>query len=990
MRPVLRLYALLTFSLLFFGRTDLLSQNSVVKHYSVNEGLPSSECYWVMQDSRHFLWIATDAGVVKYDGYKFITYNSTKGLPDNTVFKIHEDIHGRIWFSTFSGKMAYYLYETDSICSIPANKELSNVVKYLPDDFCFDDKDTLWVSLQLQGFIKIPPPLYATYKYYGLPKQGYFIKELPNGQFIYGFDAQNKYTDDPLPFYFIGTDNKYNEPKPGYKIPPMVTLISAIKTGPHHYLFANDATVFNVTNHSIEKLITYDPAIISLHKDSKNRIWMNTRGNGTFVYKNEQLRELSQTLFPNTIVSCCIEDIDHGYWFTTTTNGIYYMPSLDFKYYNKDCGLTSNKVYNMAVLNNKLYCTVNDSKLNILDLITKTLRFKTDILYSYVFGVDNKLVFNGNPRKALVSPRTKILDLDNNSTVFVKNKLTLRKIALKKATVYDASHLLGFDQTFTLFIIDKITGAAEPIIKIPFRIFSIYKDEDRIFIGTKQGLYKLENTKLSFLGDSIPILTNRIEAITGIGKTLFIATKGVGVLCYKDHHIVTAFNESNGLASNICKCIIKDAENNIWVGTNKGISKLSPDPNGNYSCNTLNLSNGLVSNEINEITTYKDQLYFATNNGIGIVNINEAFDKNKFIPVYIENFSVNNIKHDYKDKQELKYNENYIAINYKGLYLKNEGNITYRYKLEGLDTSWTTTKNTFIQYTTLPAGNYKFIVYAINSNGKAGNKRAIIVFNIQAPFWQTGWFYFLIVISVSGIIYLLYKRRVNAIKKIEAQKTLDNIKIAESELKALRSQMNPHFIFNALNSIQSFVIKNESKDAQKYLIKFSKLIRAVLENSKNETILLATEIDTLQLYLELELLRASFNFNYKINLSETVKRKPIYIPTMIIQPYIENAILHGLLPLTERKGEINITFKEKDSNLICIIDDNGIGREEAWKIKQKKNTNHLSMGMSVTSERIDRLNRFTSTFTFVSIIDKCYNDKPMGTTVTIEIKYNTL
>ena len=179
------LYYLLPVLLISTCFQALLSQNLVLKHYGVNEGLPSSECYWVTQDSRHMLWIGTDGGVVKYDGYKFITYTSSKGLPDNTVFKIHEDRHGRIWFACYSGAMAYYSYETDSIYSIPLNKKLSDETKLLPIDFCFDEKDTLWVSFKHSGYLKIIPPLYNSYTR-SVPSVGFYIKEISEHDFVYG------------------------------------------------------------------------------------------------------------------------------------------------------------------------------------------------------------------------------------------------------------------------------------------------------------------------------------------------------------------------------------------------------------------------------------------------------------------------------------------------------------------------------------------------------------------------------------------------------------------------------------------------------------------------------------------------------------------------------------------------------------------------------------------------------------------------------------
>jgi ligand-binding sensor domain-containing protein len=963
------------------GSTGLVCAQTIVSnHYSVNDGLPSSECYWMMQDSKHFLWIATDAGIVKYDGYHFTTYNSSKGLPDNTVFKIHEDRYGRIWFSSYSGKMAYYNHKTDSIYTIPANEDLSNIVKTLPVDFCFDNQDTLWISLYMQGYVKLTPPYYKDFKAYSAVQNGYYIKEVERQQFIYGADIKDLYPNFHLKF--LDKKNKVDEFTATYRNFTLVGRLSAIQLNDTSYLLSSGGAVFKIRKNSDIEMtdlkLKENAAIISMYKDTKNRIWLCTKGNGLLVYQNEKFTDLQFSLFPNDIITNVLEDADHGFWISTTNNGVYHIPSLDFKFYNKQAGLSSDKVYDIAISDDKLYCTVDDGKLNILDLNTQQFQYKSDVVYNYIYGCKGYLIWN--------NITTQLYNLNKKSITDLVKEKTNGKLSLKKVIHYDSSYLLGFDPSSNIYLIHKSTAYVKLLVKLSSKVFSIYRDRNKIYIGTKQGLYKFENEKLLFLGTSNPMLCSRVEDIVGVKDVLFIATKGFGVLCYKDNKIMQYFNETNGLASDICKCIFKDNQGNIWVGTNKGISRLSLDGSNHYVCQTLNLLNGLVSNEINQILEYQDRLYFATNSGIGTFKINIESDTKKAMPVYIESFSVNNEKFDFSKIQVLSYNQNFINIQYKAIYLKNRGDILYRYKLEGLDTSWTYSKHTFVQFTTLPSGQYHFLLQARGNDLNWSSAAASLNFQIKKPFWNTWWFVWLLILSAFGLIAIIYQRRIAHVKDIEAQKTESNIKIAASELKALRSQMNPHFIFNAINSIQNFVIKNESVEAQKYLTKFSKLIRSVLENSKQEIVLLQKEIESLNLYLELEALRASFSFDYCITVDEGLKNASVYIPTMLIQPYIENAILHGVLPLTERRGIITIDFDSDTEYLICKIKDNGIGRQKAIEIKQKKYLDYHSMGMSVANDRILNLNKYTQIQTSVNIIDLFEKDLPCGTQITIKIK----
>ena len=621
-----------------------------------------------------------------------------------------------------------------------------------------------------------------------------------------------------------------------------------------------------------------------------------------------------------------------------------------------------------------------------MNLNTKEI-FK-DVIKNYgtsLYSFDNNLVYSKNPYTLIFNIKTK---KSINITIVTK-ELNDKESSVKKVIDFDKDSLIGYNPSSILYKISKQTGFATKMINIPSRIFSVYTNKKTIYIGTKLGLYKLQNNLLISLADSLPLLSCRIEAITSVNDTLFLATKGYGVIVFANHKIIAQFNEANGLASNICKSIFKVKDHSIWIGTNRGISRLKLDETGKYNCRTLNLSNGLVSNEINQILEYEDQLYIATNNGIGYFKIKDAFDEQKQIPINIEKCLINNLKKDFSKALNLNYDENFIQIFYKGIYLKNEGDITYKYRLEGLDTDWTITKNTFVQFTTLPAGHYKFVVYALNSNGAINSKPAIISFNIPKPFWKTWWFYLLIILIVASLIVLIYKKRINYIWKIENQRMLTNVKIAEYELKALRSQMNPHFMFNAINSIQNFVLKNDSTSAQKYLTKFARLIRSVLENSKHEFVLLTKEIETLELYIQLEALRSSFSFDYEIIIDESLDSGHFHIPPMIIQPYVENAILHGLVPLTDKRGKLTLNFSHHHQTLNCIIDDNGIGRKKAMELKHKKDLGKISLGMEISEDRIELLNIQTNLFTIVNVIDKQENGVSVGTRIEISIELKT-
>lgn len=985
-RDLNRIYGLILFFSIFVR--PLFTQNVVIKHYGVNQGLPSSETYWVTQDSKGYMWIATDAGVVKYDGYKFNTYNTTKGLPDNTVFKIREDKYGRIWFASYSGKMAYYLHQTDSIYEIAGNEQLSELIKVGIADFAFDEKDTLFISAAREGYIKVTPPDYRIIKPYRFSRSTFFLRMFNNKQLLYGsyFDFTQK-AESKIPV-FLATEKKHFYDDTLFKMAGEVNYFSTSRLSDSSVLFCDHRSIARISKRSKKILLDSLPfkndIIITIFKDQQSRVWVNTHSNGTALYDTLKTNSKPRRFLENRSVTSVFEDKEHGFWLTTLEDGLYYIPSLNFEFINQTPEIKFDKVHSLCVRNNRISFLTGDGFFYQLDATTKKVlkEIKMTKASAYILGYDQKLL--------ICNQRTIITDElgDNHLPLAfrLQKNLSNTDVRVKKAYDFDENYLIGYYDG-NVVKIEKKTGKADVIIEKLPTIFSIYSMNDVIWLGTKLGLYSYSNNQMNYHGTKSTMLKKRIDGIVHVGNKLFLATRGYGVLCYENGKITHRYSELDGLASNLCKTIIKDSLGNIWVGTNRGVSRLKPEKNGTYSVNTMNLSNGLVSSEVNQMVIYQSNLYLATNTGLAIVKIADAFNSTISIPVYIESFLVNNIKSDHSKNKIYNYYENFMKIGFKGIYAKAEGDIKYKYRLEGLDTNWTYSKNTFVQYTTLPAGKYKFIVYAINFDGKLSESPATIYFEINPPFWKTWWFILVCMGLVSFVIYFLYSRRIRLIQKQEEQKTRFYKQIAESELKALRAQMNPHFMFNAINSIQTFVLLNDSKSAQKYLTKFSRLIRSVLENSKHEVIPLSKEIETLSLYIELECLRASFSFDYDLKVNNSVRPDIVQIPPMLLQPYIENAILHGLKPLKGKKGFLQVEFWYENSALKCIIEDNGVGRKRAMELKEKKKASHQSMGMAVTQDRLDVLSKSNFFRTQVHIIDKFENEIASGTRVEINIEY---
>jgi len=257
--------------------------------------------------------------------------------------------------------------------------------------------------------------------------------------------------------------------------------------------------------------------------------------------------------------------------------------------------------------------------------------------------------------------------------------------------------------------------------------------------------------------------------------------------------------------------------------------------------------------------------------------------------------------------------------------------------------------------------------------------------HIKPPFWKTAWFIVLISLAASAIIYTIYFFRIRNVRKTEKLKTEFNKKIAEVEMRALRAQMNPHFIFNCLNSINRYIVKSDTKTASLYLTKFAKLIRLILDNSENKNVTLSNEIESLKLYIEMESIRFENKFSFEVKVNDDVNADSVSIPPLIIQPYVENAIWHGLLN-KETAGKLSVAVSRHNSALECIVEDDGVGRAKAKELKSKSATTRKSLGMKITEDRLAILNEHAEKKSSVEIIDlKDNSGNDCGTRVVIKI-----
>ena len=313
--------------------------------------------------------------------------------------------------------------------------------------------------------------------------------------------------------------------------------------------------------------------------------------------------------------------------------------------------------------------------------------------------------------------------------------------------------------------------------------------------------------------------------------------------------------------------------------------------------------------------------------------------------------------------------------------------IRYLYKLEGFDPEWQDgTTRKFAAYTNVPGGNYQFKVKAINSEGLAYEKPFSLFIHISTIWWKTWWFWTLTGLGMLSLVWLAYRYKIGQVRKEERLKSDYEHKLADVEMSALRAQMNPHFIFNSLNSIEYYIINNEPAKASDYLNRFSRLIRLILQNSKSSVVPLKDDLEALRLYIEMESMRFDNLFDYEVKVQKDLNIERLQIPPMLLQPYVENAIWHGLMQKKGEKGKLDLVLRQENGHILCIIEDNGIGRYEARQLRSKSGTLRKSYGMKITDDRLALLNKISKANASVKVFDlKDDVGKASGTRVELFI-----
>lgn len=954
------------------------------KNYTPSDGLPSSETYQVLRDAKNYMWFATDHGVTRFNGYDFETFN----LADNSIMGLYEDSRKRVWAYTFSGRLFYYV--NGKFEDYQWNEKVMEAIQPgVIQGMYVDSVETVhlsssgpyYVSITKDGYLKRENELSRNARFEALEvsRPDYFvrIKSYPEA---FQSPRYNDFIDESE--FRIVTGGRIRTVVVPRLIEHERCMLKSLLDGRIILSSKNGYGIINSTNQIAFKKTDYS---IDDVEEVDGSIYLATEKGLYILDKNGDVKS---KYFDGIHITSLEKDYEGGLWLTTLTNAVYYLNHFRVKHLAlmdviinkrinilhqlKDTSILAG-VYGGELIRYKAEDYIESIKLKLRE-INSFYEMRPDFILAggSIGWFNSKLWEENKVRRG--GKVTTYFQIPNKSNFIIKDSLLYSGLANSLYNYKLGEFKLPYNYYFR---------------KETFRVSKLFFDKDSsILVGNHLGLWRYSGGEVKLYDPNRELLQARITDIASYQNNhLLLATKGEGFLFLLNDSIIR-LGFANGLVSDNLKNILVD-DNRIWLASNNGLSivtinSLTPFQ---YNIQNITLKDGLLSNEVNSMLDIGDNVVVGTNNGISYIDKKEVFEKQlKALPLLIRSIQINNRVVQEDQLLHLNYLNRSLNISFEALNYSEPGKTNYRYRLEGFgDTSWTYTNNRELQFNPLPYGNYDLVVQAKRSYD-SWDVAAVTSISIicKPPFWATTWFWLSAFSLFIFFVILLFRKRINDLRLRQKQQEELNQKINDTEQMALKAQMNPHFIFNSLNSIQQYVIDRDVKGANKFITGFSKLIRQTLEFSSKETITLEEEISYLTTYLELEKARMESGFLFTVTVKTDHSVSQLEIPPLLLQPYVENALRHGIRFLKEVDGVISLSFIESSGLLECIVEDNGVGRKRALELKAVNPIEYQSRGMSLTAERIALLNEGRERKIEVIIEDmEAANGKATGTRVKV-------
>lgn len=930
------------------------------RFFTAADGLPSNQLYHILTDSRGFIWVAHSHGLTRFDGNRFTNFSN----PDQNsegVTDLVEDKNGVLWCHNFGGQIfrvvnnRLQLFEKfkwrdqRAFPGIKISEKNELIATHTKGIYIYDigrDKDTVITPdgkeypLLHVAIGKVQNKIYCLYKNGLFRIEGNHFTEMKQaGKDSFDFHSTPAIIGDFKDSLFLLSGNR------------QTIGVLTIKGN----------------SYQVARKFAAPEGVFFISKTSENDAWLCGK-NSTYNLQNPFRR------IDNLSITGLIRDNEGNLWFSTLQNGLVMINRNSENIKPFGLALSNTEIIKaLASWRGKLAVATNKGKLYLLGPGGQTLSETSSpnknniealhvtsdsLLYA---GTDHLLKYNNAQNNFIFLVNTSsVKDISSDSTgnIYLANAYNVQKISKSK---------------------EKEIYRSKRCWATKYAHFS-----KTVYASFADGLYAFKNNKtkeLKAFGKSIFANTIAVQ-----NQHVVVGTINNGVFLFENDKAVQHLHAGNELLNDhVLK--VKFFDNNAWILTEKSIASWNLEtgriihfPFGDH----------FMLTNVSDFIFWNNRLILANGNQLEVMNI-DGYSNFKIPTAFIDRVIINPSDTIFEKNARLKHNQNDISFYIGGISYSSGKQIQFQYQLIGADSTWHTVSSSqhIINFPLLQPGKYTFRVRAVAFNGVKGNAVAY-PFTILQPWWQNPWFMISAAAILALLIYLAISRRIRSINQ-KNELLLEKLNLQsqwrESMLAAIRSQMNPHFIFNALNTIQSYIYASDEVKASNYLGKFSDLIRKILDNSQKKQISLTNEIEMLQLYADLEVIRFENTMIAAFWVDPHLNTDTIYLPPMLVQPYVENAIKHGLLHKKENR-KLDIRFIEKNNGglLLIEIEDNGVGRKESEAINRYRRKKHNSFSTLANNQRVEILNLSSENRISIETIDKFDENKtPSGTLVKISI-----
>ena len=916
---------------IFLLLSSQLPSQQILEHLTKMDGLPSNYTSGIVQDNDGYIWIATPKGAARYDGKTMKVFTVDDGLSSNEVTGFFKDGFGRIWFNCFGSSKPCYYYKGEIY-----NSEKDGRIEKI--NFSFSSikniSDSVFVSVQ----------------YFNIEPKPYAINTVIDSRILRIKSIDTSSCCNTSTKNANNLQNELNSATNG--------LLSLLKIFSNSIEFHDEIIFYNefLGIRSLEDTF-YIINCIENRIDCKNLIKEPCTGYiynakcGLVIYYNSKIimyrNSMKVELTVNSLIRGLTLDNTGNLWISSD-NGVY-------KFKLDDTDIVSPKlsmpIYSIKKIGSKVFMGSDKERMiSINSKFAMNLSNKTEVKIDNrvldILSIEDKTYKASD--KGLLDNRNNKIEISIDMPPFKIDYFSFKNISIKSSKEFYFSG--GVHGVYSVAFKDSKFTAFNMYSRRAFNVF--YRKSGEIIGSTVDGVLKWKNDTSKFQKVQIPF--RNVEVINHINEDkaqslILSSTNGLIINANRNYFLV---DKHHGLLDNhINKTSVSEDGKRLYICTNKGLNVLEYRVNNKklfFKIKSYTVSDGLPSEEVNCALEDGDRIYIGTQEGLAILPVNDSTVPCK-IPILLESLTVNDSQKKINDNV-FRFNENSLRFNFSAFYFKRNKEMQFAYQLLPVDKVPVISDRPEIMYRALAPNNYTLKVFAFDKHYPNIIKSGIwsYSFTIAPPFYNTWWFYMLltaVAVSIGFVVYIIDNKRKQK-RLLEKQELLKQM--AVHKLDSLKGQMNPHFIFNSLNTVQHFISGHNEEEAINFISKFSSLIRKMLEHARQDRIRLDKEILFLKEYGEIEQIRYSQKFDLKFIVDLEDEENDIEIPTMLIQPLLENAIKHGVSNLKDRRGQIDVhIYKWSNDILLVSVKDNGYGN-----IKTSTNKNSNSAALEIIRDRL--------------------------------------